>query len=368
MKTILVIEDEEALLEMLEDLLTAENFEVVGASDGKTGIELARTHLPNLIISDVMMPEADGFDVLRALRASPATATIPFIFLTAKTDRTDWRQGMELGADDYLTKPFTRSQLLKAIAVRLEKQVAIDEQQTQKLEQLRSSIALSLPLELRSPLNSILGYSRLLFDESDSLERSEIQEIAKTIHKSAERLYRLTQNFLLYAELELIAKNPIQIEALQSGRVSSAASAIAQMAILVAKRAGREADLQLDLVDASVRIAKVRLEKIVEELIDNAFKYSPAGTPVRVVGVVECRDLPVNNFYTLSVTDNGRGMTPTQISEVGAYQQFDRKLYEQQGSGLGLTITKRLAQLLGGELAIESTLGQQTMVKVVLPV
>lgn len=368
MKTILVIEDEKALLEMLQDLLAAENFEVVGASDGRTGIELARTHLPNLIISDVIMPEADGFDVLRALRASPATATIPFIFLTARADKTDWRQGMELGADDYLTKPFTRAELLKAIAVRLEKQVAIDEQQTQKLEQLRSSIALSLPLELRSPLNSILGYSRLLFDESDSLERSEIQGIAQTIHKSAERLYRLTQNFLLYAELELIATNPLQIQALQSGRASSAASAIAQMATLVTKRADREADLQLDLVDASVRIAKVRLEKIVEELIDNAFKYSPAGTPVRVVGVLGCRDVPLNSFYTLSVSDNGRGMTPTQIAEVGAYQQFDRKLYEQQGSGLGLTITKRLAQLLGGELAIESTLGQQTTVKVVLPV
>jgi two-component system, sensor histidine kinase and response regulator len=368
MKTILVIEDEKALLEMLQDLLTAENFEVVGASDGKTGIELARTHLPNLIISDVMMPEADGFDVLRALRASPATATIPFIFLTARADKTDWRQGMELGADDYLTKPFTRAELLKAIAVRLEKQVAIDEQQTQKLEQLRSSIALSLPLELRSPLNSILGYSQLLSDESDSLERSEIQGISKTIHKSAERLYRLTQNFLLYAELELIATNPERIEALKGSQVSSVALAIEQTAIREAKRVGREADLQLELVDSSVQIAKVRLEKIVEELLDNAFKYSPAGTPVHLVGTLVSRDVPLNPFYALSVSDCGRGMSAAQIAEVGAYQQFDRKLYEQKGSGLGLTITKRLAQLLGGELTIESTLGQQTTVTVVLPI
>lgn len=368
MKTILVIEDEQVVLEMLLDLLNAENFQVLGTRDGKTGIELANAHLPNLIISDVMMPDVDGFDVLRVLRSSPATATIPFIFLTAKTDRTDLRQGMELGADDYLTKPFSRSQLLKAISVQLEKQVAIDQQHAQKLEQLRSSIALSLPLELRSPLNSILGYSRLLIDESDALKRSEIQGIAKTIHQSAERLYRLTQNFLLYAELELIATNPLQVEALQSGRVSSAASTIEQIAVLVAKRVGREDNLHLDLVDASVRIAKVRLEKIVEELIDNAFKYSPAGTPVRIVGVLGCRDVSLNRCYTLSVSDNGRGMTPTQIAEVGAYQQFDRKLYEQKGSGLGLTITKRLAQLLGGELAIESTPGQQTTVKVILPV
>jgi signal transduction histidine kinase len=362
MKKILVIEDDRSVRENLLDLLDAKNFETFGAGNGKTGVELALVHQPDLIICDVMMPELDGFGVLTALRKEPATATIPFIFLTAMTEKTDLRQGMSLGADDYLTKPFTGGELLDAISARLEKQAAIEQQQSQKLDQLRSSITLSLPIELRSPLNNILGFSQLLIEESASPERQDIREMSEVIHKSAERLERLIQNFLLYAELEVIATNPERIEALRSSQVSSAASVIAQIINHLAKRVGREADLQLELQDSSVQIAQVRLEKIVAELLDNAFKYSTPGTPIRVVGT------PVGPFFILSITDRGRGMSADQIAEIGAYQQFERKLYEQQGSGLGLIISKRLAQLLGGQLTIESTPDKETTVKVFLPI
>jgi DNA-binding response OmpR family regulator/anti-sigma regulatory factor (Ser/Thr protein kinase) len=361
-KKILVIEDEQLLQENIMELLDAENFEVFGAGDGKVGVKLAQQHLPDLIICDVMMPELDGYGVLRALRQNPATATIPFMFLTAKADKMDLRQGMSLGADDYLTKPFTRAELLGAISARLEKQAAIDQKQTQKLEQLRSSITLALPLEMRSPLNNILGFSQLLVDESDVLERQEVKEMSETIHKSAERLYRLIQNFVLYTELVLITTDSERIKALQSSRISSASSVIEKISIYQAKRVNREADLHLKLQDSSVQIARGRLEKIVEELLDNAFKYSVPGTPVRVVGA------RVEQTFVLSVTNHGRGMSAAQIAEIGAYQQFERKLYEQQGSGLGLSITKRLAQLLGGELSIESTPDEQTTVQVMLPI
>ena len=362
MKKILVIEDEQAVRENLLELLDEEEFEAIGAGNGKVGVELAKTHLPDLIICDVMMPELDGFGVLTTLRSAPDTETIPFIFLTAKADKMDLRQGMSLGADDYLTKPFTRSELLGAISVRFDKTAALEKQSQKKLEELRSSITLSLPHELRTPLNGILGFSQLLVQEWDSLEGQEVKEMAQGIHQSAERLLRLIQNFLLYAELELIAGDSARIKALRSGRVSTAASVIAEMSKCVAQRVGREADLQIELQDSSVQIAKVRLEKIVEELVDNAFKYSAAGTPVRVVAA------PISQIFTLSVSDQGRGMTSAQIAEVGAYMQFERKLYEQQGSGLGLIVAKRITQLLGGELTIDSIPEKQTTVRVVLPI
>jgi signal transduction histidine kinase len=362
MKRILVIEDEHSVRENLLELLDAEDFHVFGAMNGRAGIELAQKHLPDLIICDVMMPELDGFGVLTLLRQNPATKTIPFIFLTAKADKMDLRQGMELGADDYLTKPFTRAEILRAIGVRFEKQAVLEEESQKKLDELRSNITLSLPHEMRTPLNAILGLSQLLIEESDSLEPQEIREMSESINRSAERLNRLIQNFLLYAELELIATNPQRIEAMRNSQVSSASSVIEPMTIHQAKRVGREADMQLDLKDSSVQINQVRLKKIVEELVDNALKFSSAGTPVRVVGA------PVEQTYVLSVTDYGRGMTAAQIAEVGAYQQFERKLHEQQGSGLGLIITKRLTQLLGGELTIDSTPDKQTTVRVVLPI
>ncbi|MEH2380625.1 MAG: EAL domain-containing response regulator [Nostoc sp.] len=121
MPKILIIEDEEAVRENILDLLEAEGFQTLAAANGRIGIHLAISEVPDLILCDIMMPELDGYGVLKALREDTSTATIPFIFLTAKSAKSDFRQGMDMGADDYITKPFTRSELLSAIMNRLEK-------------------------------------------------------------------------------------------------------------------------------------------------------------------------------------------------------------------------------------------------------
>jgi signal transduction histidine kinase len=128
-----------------------------------------------------------------------------------------------------------------------------------------------------------------------------------------------------------------------------------------AQHVKREADLRVDLAEATVRISEDHLRKIVEELLDNAFKFSKAGTAVRVTGT------RTDQVYTLAFVDHGIGLTLKQIADIGAYMQFERKLHEQQGSGLGLTIARRLVELYGGKLSIESTPGQRTTVSVTLP-
>lgn len=124
-KTILVIEDSQVILVSLLMCLKNHGFQTISAEDGLTGVLQAKNHLPDLIICDIMLPELDGYSVLTQLRQEPATASIPFIFLTGKTDRSDTRQGMNLGADDYLTKPYTRDELIQAVSARLEKQARI---------------------------------------------------------------------------------------------------------------------------------------------------------------------------------------------------------------------------------------------------
>ncbi|MEH2168229.1 MAG: EAL domain-containing response regulator [Nostoc sp.] len=121
MQKILIIEDEEGVRENILDLLEAEDFQTIAAANGRIGVNLAISEVPDLILCDMMMPEIDGYGVLTALRQDPSTATIPFIFLTAKSAKSDFRQGMDMGADDYITKPFTRAELLSAIMNRLEK-------------------------------------------------------------------------------------------------------------------------------------------------------------------------------------------------------------------------------------------------------
>jgi len=136
MTKILVIEDTAEIRENILDFLEAEDFEVMAATDGRSGLELARQNQFDLILCDIMMPEMDGYAVITELRQNSATADIPFIFLTAKSDRSDLRLGMNLGADDYLTKPFTPNELLEAITARLNRAV----QQTEKLRQISEQL------------------------------------------------------------------------------------------------------------------------------------------------------------------------------------------------------------------------------------
>jgi diguanylate cyclase len=140
MHKILVIEDERSLRINLIKLLCAEGFQVIGADNGRNGVKLARLEQPDVIICDVLMPHLDGYGVLKALQQDSATATIPFIFLTAKADRADWRQAMTLGADDYLTKPFTRAELLDAIASRLQKKASLTQQHSVELQQAQAQL------------------------------------------------------------------------------------------------------------------------------------------------------------------------------------------------------------------------------------
>jgi CRP-like cAMP-binding protein/CheY-like chemotaxis protein len=121
MKTILLIEDNEEVRENTAEILELASYKVLTAPNGKVGVELAQKERPDLIISDIMMPELDGFGVLHVLNKSRETAQIPFIFLTAKSDRSDFRRGMNLGADDYITKPFDDVELLDAVESRLKK-------------------------------------------------------------------------------------------------------------------------------------------------------------------------------------------------------------------------------------------------------
>lgn len=172
MKKILVIEDNEEVRENLEEILELSGYEVVTAEDGKVGVEKALTSAPDLILCDVMMPHLDGFGVLNILSKKSLTASIPFVFLTAKTEKNDFRRGMNLGADDYITKPFYKDELLDVIETRLRKSEKIKKQFDQTEQGLSAFINEARGYEeLRklSEQRSIKHYKRrdLIFEEGD---------------------------------------------------------------------------------------------------------------------------------------------------------------------------------------------------------
>lgn len=363
MKKILVIDDEEWLRDMVKIALTDRGYAVIEADNGTTGIEAARRELPDLILCDVRMERVDGYLTLATLRDEPATASIPFILITGMADTAGMRHGMELGADDYLPKPFTIDGLYAAVDARLKKAQTTREEAEKKLSALRDNISLMLPHEMRTPLNGILGFGELLHTAADTLPPEEVAEMGQAIYDSGKRLERLIENFLVYVQLEIAAGDAAKAAALKSAKVANCAEVVGQKAGAVAEQAGRAADLKLSLEATAAAISEEYLAKLVEELTQNALKFSKAGSPVA---------LTLNGSstgVTVTFNDRGRGFTADQIARIGAYMQFDRRAQEQQGAGLGLVIAKRIAELHGGSLAITSDAETGTTVTVkLLPV
>lgn len=356
---ILVIDDDSAILATLGAVLRSAGHQAHEAHDGATGIERAQTLLPDLIICDVTMPGVDGYDVLRALKRHVATAAIPFIFLSGQLDEDFVRQGMGLGADDYISKPFVPDQLFASIRARMERQRIV----TTKLDQLRGSLARAVPAEFFTPLNAVLGFSMLLLDNlraGAEISRDDLEDSLTGIHEAGEQLLRIASNYVLFTQLSS-----------QEGAASPPAPALPPeawepaLASAVRKHAmqsQRMKDLHYSFSAAPLRIRQDHLEKLVIELLDNAIKFSRSGEWISVTGVA------AEDRYILRVADHGRGMTEEQIAAAAPMVQFDRHRLVQSGVGLGLQIALLLARRYDGSLKIMRNSGSGITVEVSLPV
>jgi signal transduction histidine kinase len=361
MTKILVIDDEVMLREAIVLGLRAENFEVFEAEDGISGMQLARSVRPDLIVSDINMKGMDGYDTLSALRTDKATASIPFVLMTGRADLKGMRHGMSLGADDYLPKPFRLHELVDVVRTRLQKQQAIREEAEHRLSELRTNISMMLPHELLTPLTGIIGMAEMIVNEAGTLTPAELREFGNDIKLSGVRLHRLIMNFLVYAQIEMMTVQPERVRALREVAAIPVAGAVEKAARRKTQEVGRAADLQFDLQGGLAAISETNLAKIVEELVDNACKFSAVGKSIVV------RTLSDGAWTEINVTDQGRGMKQEHVGNIGAYVQFERRIHEQQGSGLGLAIVSRLAELHGGQITITSQPDMGTTVTVHLP-
>lgn len=362
MQTILVIEDDRAIRGAVVDILDMEGYRVLSAENGMAGVALAREQRPALIVCDIMMPYLDGYGVISQLRKHADTATIPFIFLTARTTQNDIRQGMNLGADDYLTKPFRAEELIRTIQARLERQARLAEKFQERVNDLQRDLMNVLPHELNTPLHGILAGIEFLREEYATLAPSDVEELLWIVHQSALRMRRLVANSLLHADLgmqEADGEAAVQSPPLKPAQVTTIVQQIIEQETASVLR---ENDLQLQLEAACIRILPNHLSKIVEEILDNAYKYSNPSTPVEVTATC------TGDTWCLTVKNYGRGMSEAEIAAISAFRQFQRKHYEQQGLGLGLAIAQRLLAIYKGQFMIDSVLGEHTTVKIMLPI
>ena len=362
MKKILVIEDTLNVRENIIEILETEDYEVHGAENGQIGFDLAKKIQPDLVLCDIMMPVMDGYETLQAMRKNVATSTVPFIFLTAKNTRTDQRLGMELGADDYIPKPFTLDELLGAVAMRLKRSVEFKEKSEEKLQELTKNMGTPITEVIREPLKAVIGFSRMLMTEFSHMEKFEMAEFNQLIYNAGMKLNSIVGKSFLYYQLEAMAMDKGKLEDKKTESCTGVKSLAENLVAELGNEVNRQDDIMLSFEDANLQMPSDFFISAVREIAENALLFSPKRTSVRIVGG---RD---GNYYIVTVRDEGLGMTQEQISKIGAYQKFQEDLEDKAGVGLGLTNSKKIVELFGGTFLIKSNLGMDTTVRLTFPI
>jgi CheY-like chemotaxis protein len=353
MKTILLVDDDEQLRGTFALMLRNKGYRVIEADSGGTGFEMAQRHLPDLILSDIYMPGGNGDTLLRLLRRDRALRSKQIVLMTGCNEESRARKSMEDGADDFLVKPVSLEALLGCVEARFHRASINWRVEDQALAALQASVPAQLPHEFFTPLAGIIGLMEILREESAVLSPEETGAIYNDVSQSALRLHRTLRNYLLILEdRPLLPETPLPT--LSAGDVEKEIQLGIQQ---VSQIEDRRQDVTVQLSDCAILAEPGDISRIVEELVDNACKFSRHATPVKV---------DLSREGKLTVTDEGRGLTSYEISCIGAFQQFDKQKFEQQGLGLGLVLVQKLSARCKGEFSIQSQPGRGTCVQVSL--
>lgn len=360
---LLIVEDDPALLEGIKTILEYEHYEVLTAQNGKEALHILNTVSPppELVLSDIMMPEMNGLDLLRAVRLEPRWVTIPFIFLTAKGDRADIKQGRQLGVDDYLLKPFEAEELIIAIGARLKRQRSLTEAQTLAVGDLKKNILTILHHEFRTPLTFVVAYADLLNNpENYQLSNDEMLTFLKGVNNGATRLRRLIENFILLVEIESGDAQRDFVVRKQH---------IIDLEVLIAEACeqafGEDPTHQVTITLGGLSTFEGErsfLRTAIVELLTNAAKFSKPNGGIDLYAGREGDEM------VIAVTDHGRGIPEDEQPRVwDPFYQINRKHYEDQGTGNGLAIVRGIASLHGGRATVTSEFGKGSTFSLYLP-
>lgn len=337
---VLLVEDEIRILTTLEYILQRNGYEVVTAGNGVEALEVVKSFTPDMILCDVMMPKMDGYDFLRQYR-STVNASTPFIFLTAKSDYSDIRSGMALGADDYLVKPVRSEELIHAITTRLNRTEQINDAVLREITRLEKGMSLLTNHEFNTPMTAIVGFLSLIKASFDKIDKETLRQYLDYIQDATERLQRLMSKIRWWQQLE--EKNSYE-----TGKTQVQAHLLIEKVVKgVAEKYKRPEDLIISLApDISLLMHEELLDILVHELADNAFKFTRKGESVVVSVRADA------NQIELIVADYGNKSTAAELAQYQPFVQFNRKQFEQQGLGIGLQLIKLIVQQLLGDIQI----------------
>jgi signal transduction histidine kinase len=362
-KHILVVEDHGPLLEAIRHVLELENYTVLTAANGLEALETMKRVCPDMIIADIMMPRMDGYDLYEAIRARPEWVPIPFIFLTARSEKEDMLKGKSLGVEDYIIKPFDPQELLVAVQARLGRAQAIREASEASFEHLKQQIINTLSHELRTPLTYIQGYTALALETPPSAE--DLEDFLLSIKRGADRLTRLVEDMLLLVRLDT---GQAEEEFAVLSQTQSDLGEVIERTVRQHKEQSTEqgVTLEVELADELpvVRLSEPFFVDALSRLLNNAIRFSRREEKwIKVTAKVK------EAWTEITVQDNGIGIAADQIPHLfERFRQIDREEMEQQGAGLGLAIAQQLIELHGGEIQVKSEIGKGATFTIRLPI
>lgn len=351
MEEILVVENDPSTRRNLIQLLENIGYGVLAAANGDEAFELLENHSPDLIISEIIMPGIDGYELLNKVNGEGKDDYIPFIFLSVGTEITDFRKAMEAGADDYITKPYKAKELVTSIETRIKKKVKLE----RKFQNVKGKIIRNINHSLRSPMIPIISYSKMIMDNDMQLSSIEVKDMAGKIKYSGSCMLKFLDKLLILAELEEE----------KFGKIEDGSNSVIEMLYqsinMIASVMRRKEDMIININDAFIRTADPYIGIMINELLENACKFSRPGS------CIEISSLSEGPFHSITITDYGMGINASQIVRMSAFLQNGTEAINNDGIGLGLKIVRKIAKRNSIIVNIDSIFGEYTSVNIKLP-
>jgi two-component system, sensor histidine kinase and response regulator len=370
---ILIVDDIPRNLQVLGSILGENGYSVSVASSGQAALEAIAAQPPDLILLDIQMPDIDGIEVCKRLQSDGATKSIPVMFLTARTETDDIVRGFEVGAVDYITKPFVSTELMARVRTHLKIKhftdlTAAQNRHLQALDDEKNELLSVVAHDLKSPLTNVQLLADMLDHKSESIAPDGIREYAQDLRQSSDRMVSLINNILNIHAIET-SSYPLAIDRIDS-------VPLVERVVNEYKLQAEKKSIVLELaigsdvgVETWIEADVMAFIQVVSNLVSNAVKYSPYQTTVRVRletaagkasgGAAESSDTPktvVKKILRVCVQDEGPGISPKD--QVRLFQKFARLTARPTGgessTGLGLSIVKRLAEAMRGTVRYEA--------------
>jgi signal transduction histidine kinase len=353
---ILIVDDVSTNIKIAANILRQEEYKLFFAVDGSSALDQVRTRKFDLILLDVMLPDIEGFEICKQIRSDPATKDIPIIFLTGKTDTESIVKGFEVGAMDYVTKPFKGAELLARVKTHLE--LCRAKEELKELNATKDKFFSILAHDLRSPFTSLLGLTDLLFRDIERYSKDEVVRFVGSMRNSAKRLFTLLENLLAWSRLQrgLMEHHPEYISLYQ----------IAGYAMSLFQSGAEHKQIVLNNLipeDMEAYGDSNMIETVFRNLVSNALKFTESG------GAIEMSSTQNEHTVEVAVSDTGVGMSAAALSSLF---RIDVKYSNvgtagEKGTGLGLILCKELIELHRGRIWVDSEEGKGSTFRFTLP-